>query len=128
MRWRRQAALWVLALLLLAAAAAQALGGWPHFRTVLLDAGVAADTVAAVGAGWLFGSALLLGLAALCGASALSRDGRIAAPVLAGTVAAVFAGFGLLAFALRGNPHYANFVAIGVAAAVLAWFARRSRS
>jgi|SRR5690606_5410420 len=124
-RHRPRIPLLLLALLLLGAAAAQGLGGWPHFRAELLDAGVAPGTVAAVAAGWLFGSALLLCLAGLCFAAAASRDGRIGAPVLATAVAILFTGFGGLAWWLRGNAHYAHFVLLGVLAALLAWSAAR---
>ena len=117
-----------LALLLLAAAAAQALGGWPHFRETLLEEGIASHTVSAVGAGWLFGAALLAGLAAVCLVAALRRELRVSPLDLAIAVAVVFIGFGVLGLWLRGNSHYGNFVAIGVLALPLAWMVRRPRS
>jgi hypothetical protein len=112
--------------LLLGAAAAQGLAGWPALAAPLLAAGVPPERLLPLAAGWYFGTACIVGFAALAFASAFSRDGSLPVRRVLGTVAAVWILFGATAMVLRdGNTHYLNFIGLGVFVAIAAWAARR---
>lgn len=114
-------------LLLLASAAAHALAGWPPFRESLTGAGVEADEVGALAAGWYFGSAAMLafGLLVLQQARRRLRSQRVDGGPL-WIVALAYVAFGAAAFALRGgNPHFLGFVATGCLTALFARLAGR---
>lgn len=112
--------------LLVGAAAAQALAGWPALARPLLAAGVGLEALAPIAAGWYFGTACILGFAALAFAAAVRADGRLAVRHLLAILAFVWIGFGSAAmYARDGNPHYLYFIGIGGLLALAAALAPR---
>jgi hypothetical protein len=114
-----------LGLLVAASAVPHALLGWPAIAQALVGAGVSADAIGGVGAGWLFGSVAMLTLGAVVVLAA--RDARAGGDFgwrAALAVGAAYLAFGVAALVVRGRSHFLAFVALGVG---LAWAALRAR-
>lgn len=112
-------------LLLLGAAAAQGLAGWPALAAPLVAAGVPPERLLPLAAGWYFGTACIVGFAGIAFAAAFSRDGRLTVRRVLGIIAAVWIIFGTAAMVLRdGNTHYLNFIGLGIFVGIAAWAAR----
>ena len=116
------------AALYLLSALAHGGGGWPAQRRMLVGHGVAGHDLEAMAAGWLFGSACMLGLGLM--AARAVRQARRGEPVDAGAhgvMGAAYALFGVGAAVAgaRFNPFFLLFVANG---ALHAWGARWSRA
>ncbi len=103
-------------LLLIASAGGHAFLGWPPFRTLLEQAGVDADAVAALSVGWYFGSVAMLAFGAIVLLAAVqAMRGERAANGSLWIIAAAYAGFGLTVYVLRDfNPHFLLFVVTGL--------------
>jgi hypothetical protein len=116
----RAAVLLLAGLALSASSALHAFAGWPHLRGDLLEDHASRNLVAALSAGWHFGSLAMLafGLIVLS-AGVAAWQGR---PVPSGPlwiVAAACIAFGAGAFFLISqNVHFAGFAAIGVLVAI----------
>ncbi len=107
-------------------AVAHALAGWGDMRHRLHAAGADAELIGSLGAGWLYGSAMMAaaGAIVLLGARRLSR-GDASGLAAVRVIAAAYVVYGAAALVLRhGAPHFYGFIALGLLAGVPAWRAR----
>lgn len=112
----------VTGLLLIASGGAHALLGWPPFHSALKNAGIDADVIGAIAAGWYFGSISMVafGLIILHQAIRRLRGSAIQAGPL-WTISAAYLLFGVGAYLARHfNPHFLLFIVTGVVVGLLA--------
>lgn len=124
--WGRVAPLALAAALYLLSAVAHGGGGWPAQRAMLGRHGVAGQDLEAMAAGWLFGSACMLGLGMMAAWGVRQARASTAVDTVAhGVMGGTYALFGILAATAgaRFNPFFLLFVVNG---ALHAWGARRA--
>ena len=114
-RWQAVVSL-LSGLLIVGAAFAHALAGWPQLQAALRSAGAPEDLVRGLAIGWYWGSTSMFAMgliAILTGRSGL-RSGR-ASRTSIGVVSLAFALFGVMAFLGAGlAPHFLLFVFLGL--------------
>jgi hypothetical protein len=127
----KRASPWLLlvsGILLLATAAAHGLLGWPAVRGELDAVHPPDDIVRAISIGWLYGSAAMAAFGVLAlGAWRAARTGRMPVAGVAGTISALYVGFGGWALVrTSGGAHFIAFVALGLLLGLAAYGARET--
>ena len=110
------------ALLLIASAFAHAFLGWPPFQSILEQAGVDADAIAALEVGWYFGSLAMLAFGAIVFlAAARAIRGERAATGSLWIIGGAYTAYGAVAYVASDfNPHFLLFVVTGLLVAAVA--------
>lgn len=114
--------------LMVLAALAHGLAGWPSVRQALEESHTDPGLIIGIGSGWLFGSASMLtfGLMTLLAwRAAANGDAGVVRNV--GPISVLYAGFGAAVLALVGlEPHFLGFVVIGLLAGFGAYAVSRA--
>ena len=110
------------ALLLIASAVAHAVLGWPPFRSILDQAGVDSEAIAALEVGWYFGSLAMLAFGAIVLLAAVRAiRGQQAANGSLWIIGTAYTLYGAVAYVVRDfNPHFLLFVVTGLLVAAVA--------
>lgn len=110
------------AVLLIASAFAHAVLGWPPFQSILEEAGVDVEAIAALEVGWYFGSTAMLAFGAIVFLAAVQAlRGERAATGSLWIIGSAYTVYGVVAYGVRDfNPHFLLFVVTGLLVAAVA--------
>ena len=106
---------------MLVSSLAHAFLGWPALESLLLAAGVDAETTAALGVGWHFGSMAMAVFGLIVFAISWQHlRGKTPSMLPVSFIAAGYVVFGLTAYIARDlNPHFLMFAVTGLLTGVL---------